>query len=64
MADRWYFWCGVLAFAALTVAAVELVRNSGSPFVLVLVLGSLVVLGASLIRRRADSGIGSRHPGP
>lgn len=57
MADQWQFWLSVVAFAALAVAAVEIVHGAGSQIVLVLVSVSIVVLGASLIRRRADSGI-------
>ncbi|MGW1739776.1 hypothetical protein ACWCPQ_13310 [Nocardia sp. NPDC001965] len=62
--ERRYFWFGVLTCVALSVSAVEIVRTSGSRFVLGLVFVSIVVMGVSLFRRRAESGIrfgSSRH---
>ncbi len=57
MAERWHFWFGAVACLALSVSAIENVRTSGSKFVLALALVAIVVMGVSLFRRRADSGI-------
>ena len=57
MAERWTFWLNLVACAALSVSAIEIVRTSGSRIVLALVLVSIAVLVVTLFRRRADSGV-------
>lgn len=64
MAERWSFWFNLVACLSLSVSAVEIIRTSGSRLVLALVLVSVTVLGVTLFRRRADSGIRFRNSRP